>query len=107
MDSLNTLINRSQNGDRTAAAALWRQLQPHFPRVIRRALAQRQATSPLTRLVREAAHGVLAEPDGRQLGRHDLLNRIAQRSYDMLVRNSGRSPTWCTESHETAVGLRS
>lgn len=105
MDSLNTLIDRSRHGDRAAAAALWGQLRPHFPRVIRRALAQPQATSPLTRLVREAAQRVLAEPDGPQLKRHDFLDRIAQRSYDMLVRNGDRSPTWCTGPRETIAGL--
>jgi hypothetical protein len=103
MNPFDSLIDRTRHGDRAAADALWRKLRPHLPRVVRHALAQPHATTPLTRLVREAARHVLAEPDGRRLNRHQFVDRIAERSYDMLMRDGIRAQTWCPDGHETVM----
>ena len=103
MNPFDSLIDRTRQGDRAAADTLWGKLRPHLPRVVRHALSQPHATTPLTRLVREAARHVLAEPDGRQLNRHQFVDRIAQRSYDMLIRDGVRARTWCGDVNETVM----
>ncbi|HZU38529.1 MAG TPA: hypothetical protein VFA18_21570 [Gemmataceae bacterium] len=103
MNPFDNLMERSRQGDWSAAAELRQRLRPGLPRVVQRALAQPHARTPLNRLVREAAAEASTEPDANRLAPRDFVERVADRVCDLLLRDTGRAPTWCPQVQDTAL----
>ncbi len=95
---LANLAARVRQGEREAADRLHQLIVPQMVRIVRRALRHGAGVSPLDqRILAEARQALSDNPDQRSADGEGLVQRVAQRLCDNLLRRAPQAgaPTRC------------
>jgi len=103
MRQLRILANRAGRGEQEAADQLRQLLAPQMVTIVRRALRVGQGVSALERRILAEAERVQADNPDRPLQGENLVQQVAQRVCDGLVRGGGQAASLTRCLGETAV----